>query len=84
MELKSSGPSKLFDNSINSSNTFQTSDSIENIKWTEEIDIKEGFSILEKAFYPFKQVCMGLGHYFYEYQIILLLQGFLSALSGSV
>ena len=56
MELVSTGPSKLFENLVNSSNTFQTSGSIENIQWTEEIDIKEGFSILEKTFYPFKQV----------------------------
>ena len=29
---------------------------IDGIKWTEEIELQEAYSILEKAFYPFKKV----------------------------
>lgn len=29
------------------------------IQWLDEIDYNVGFSILEKEFYPFKEVCYG-------------------------
>ena len=29
------------------------------IQWQDEIDYEVGFSILEKEFYPFKEVCYG-------------------------